>query len=126
MILQEFHVVPYAGHPGYHKTLTTIKNEYFWPGLKKEVVYFISKCLEFQRVKVEHKHPVGLLQPLAIPEWKWDTITIEFITNIPRSSRHNDSIMVVDEKLTKATHFILVKSTFKESNIAEIYMKEIA
>ena len=56
-VLQEMHNVPYARHPGYQKTVTTIRKEYFWPGMKKYVVEYIAKCMECQRVKVEHRHP---------------------------------------------------------------------
>jgi hypothetical protein len=108
------HNVPYAGHPGYHKTITAIKSQYYWPGIKKEVAEFIAKCLEFQKVKAEHRHPAGLLQPLPIPEWKWEVLTMDFITKLPRTNKHHDSIMVVVEKLTKAAHFIPVKLTHRK------------
>jgi hypothetical protein len=62
---------------------------------------------------------------LPIPEWKWEIVTIDFITKFPRTTRKHDSIMVVVDKITKATHFILVKMTHKTTNIVEIYMKEI-
>jgi hypothetical protein len=71
LILREMHNVPYVGHPGYQKTIVAFKSQYYWPGMKKEVVDFIARCLECQKIKVEHRHPVGLLQPLPIPEWKW-------------------------------------------------------
>ena len=125
-MLQEMHNVPYARHLGYQKTLIAVRKEYFWLGMKKIVVEYITKCMEFQRVKVEHRHPAGLRQPLPIPEWKWDVVTIDFIMKLPWSSQQNDSIMVVVDKLTKATHFVPVKSTHKAANIAEIYMKDIA
>ena len=81
--------------------------------------------MEGQLVKAEHQHPAGLLQPLPIPEWKWEVISLDFITRLPKNAKQNDSIMVVVDKLSKATHFIPVKSTFKAINIAEIFMKEI-
>jgi hypothetical protein len=70
MILKEMHNVPYVGNPGYQKTIKIVRSQYYWPGMKKEVVDFISKCLECQKVKVEHRHPAVMLQPLPIPEWK--------------------------------------------------------
>jgi hypothetical protein len=94
--------------------------------MKKEVVDFIAKCLECQKVKVEHRHPAGLLQPLPIPEWKWEVVTMDFITKLPRTTKQHDSIMVVVDKLTKVAHFIPVKLTHKEINIVDIYMREIA
>ena len=94
--------------------------------MKNDVASYISRCMKCQKVKVEHRHPAGLLQPLPIPEWKWEVVTIDFIPKFPWSSRQHDSIMVVVDKLTKATHFVLVKSTHKATSIAEIYMGEIA
>jgi len=92
--------------------------------MKEEVVdYIASKC---QKLKVEHKHPAGLLQRLPILEWKWEVVTIDFITKLPKAAKQHDSIMMVVDKLTKATHFIPVKLTHKVANIADIYMKEIA
>jgi hypothetical protein len=126
LVLKEMHNVPYVRHPGYQKTIAAIRSQYFWPGMKKDVVDYISRCMECQRVKVEHRHPTGLLQPLPIPEWKWEVVTIDFITKFPRTTRQHDSIMVVVDKLTKVAHFIPVKMTHKATNIAEIYMKEIA
>jgi hypothetical protein len=94
--------------------------------MKKEVVDFIARCLECQKVKVEHKHPARLLHYLPIPEWKWEVLTMDFITVFPRTTKHHDSIMVVVDKLTKDSHIILVNSTNKEDDIAKIYMQEVA
>jgi hypothetical protein len=95
-------------------------------GMQKEVVYFISKCLECQKFNVEHRHPTGPLHPLLIHEWKWEVVTMDFITNIPKTTNQHDSIMVVVENLTKAMHFIPINLTHKEINIVDIYMREIA
>jgi hypothetical protein len=67
VILKEMHNVPYAGHPRYHKTVSTVKRQYYWPSMKREIVEYIVKCLECQRVKDKHAHSVGLLHPLPIP-----------------------------------------------------------
>jgi hypothetical protein len=126
MILNEMHNVPYAGHPGYQKIVATVKSHYFWPGMKKEIIEYITRCMECQKVKVEHKHPTRLLQPLPIPEWKWEVVTIDIITGLPRIGKHHDSIMVVVDKLTKAAHFIPLKTTHKAANVVDIYMREVA
>jgi hypothetical protein len=101
LILREMHNVPYVGHPNYQKTIAVVKSQYYCSGMKKEVVDFIVKCLECQKVKVEHRHPAGLLQPLPISEWKWEVVTLDFITKLPRTNKQDDSIMVVVDKLTK-------------------------
>ena len=61
LIFREFHAKPYLGHLGYHKTLTTVTKFYYWPKLKREVAEFVARCLDFQQVKAECKHPGGLL-----------------------------------------------------------------
>jgi hypothetical protein len=94
--------------------------------MKKEVVDFIAKCLECQKVKAEHRHPTGLLHPLPIPEWKWEVVRMDFITKLPRTNKQHDSIMVVADNLIKDAHFIPVNLTHKEANIADIYMSEIS
>jgi hypothetical protein len=93
--------------------------------MKKEFAEYIAKCLEFQRVKEEHRQPDGLLQPLPIPQWKWEVVKMDFITRLHRTRKQHDSIMVVVDKLTKATHFIPLKTTHKETNVVDIYMRKI-
>eukprot|EP00253_Pinus_taeda_P005349 PITA_05349 len=125
LIMDEFHVSHYAGHPGYQKMITAIRKEYFWPGMKKNIVEYLSQCLECQQIKAEHQHPAGLLQPLQIPEWKWEVISMDFITGLPKTKRNNDSIFVVVDKLSKAAHFIPVQSTYRAAQIAHIFMQNI-
>ena len=77
LILDEYHRSNYAGHPGYQKMLSAIRKIYYWPGMRRDIAEYLSKCLECQQVKVEHRHPAGLLQPIPIPEWKWEVISLE-------------------------------------------------
>jgi hypothetical protein len=76
----------YSGHPGYQKTMETVKIHYFWLGMKKEIIEYIARCMECQKFKAEHRHPAVLLQPLPIPEWKWEVVAMDFITRFPRTS----------------------------------------
>jgi hypothetical protein len=110
-ILDEVHKNPYSGHPGYQKMVTTLRKLFYWPKMKGEIDGYLSKCLDCQPVKVEHQHPSDLLQPLPIPKWKREIIPLDFITGLPKTQKHNDSIMVVIDKLRKSTHFIPVKYT---------------
>jgi len=61
----------YVEHPSYQKKIEAARSQFFWLGVKKDVVDYISRCMECQRVKVEHRHPIDLLQPLPIPKKKW-------------------------------------------------------
>lgn len=80
LIMNEFHKRPYVSQLGCQKMTKPIWKVYFWPGMKKDIVEYISKFLECQQVKVEHMHPTRLLQLIQIPEWKWEVISIDFIT----------------------------------------------
>jgi hypothetical protein len=120
------HNVPYARHPGYQKIVEAVKSHYFWPGMKKEILEYIARCIKCQKVKDEHRHPTGLLQPLPIHEWKWEVVTMDFITGLPRTRKHHDSIMVVVENLTKDAHFIFLNTTHKVADVVDIFMKEVA
>jgi hypothetical protein len=94
--------------------------------MKKEITEYIARCMEFQKVKAEHRHPTGSLQPLSIPKWMWEEVTMDFITGLPRTDKLHDSIMVVVDKLTKYAHFIPLKTTHKATYVADIFMKEVA
>jgi hypothetical protein len=74
-------------------------------------------------VKVEHRHLNGLLQHLQILKWKWEVISMDFIIGLPKTTKQHDAIMVVVDKLSKATHFIPIKSTFNATNVANVFMK---
>ncbi len=93
--------------------------------MKKEIAQYVARCDTCQRTKAEHQKPAGLLQPLPIPEWKWEEIGMYFVTGLPRSQRGNDSIWVIIDRLTKVAHFIPVKTTFGGAALARIYLKEI-
>ena len=82
LILNEIHQSPYSGHPGYQKMITTLRKDYFWLNMKNEVAEFLARRMKCQQVKAEHRHPMGLLQPLPIPEWKWEVISIDLITGL--------------------------------------------
>jgi hypothetical protein len=82
--------------------------------------------MECQRVKVEHRHQNGFLQPLPIPKWKWEALTMDFVIALPISNKQHHSIMVVVDKLTKDSHFIPLKTNHKAYNVVDIYMREVA
>jgi hypothetical protein len=120
VILREMHNVPYVGHPGYQKTVAVVKSYYFWPSMKKDIVEYIAKCMECQKVKADHRHAVGLLQPFPIPVWKWEVVKMDFMIGFPNTDKQHDSIMVVVDKL------IPLKTTHKLANVVDIYMREVA
>jgi hypothetical protein len=75
-----------------------LKTRYWWKGMKKEIAQFVARCDICQRTKAEHQKPAGLLQPLPIPEWKWEEIGMDFVTGLPRTQKGNDSIWVIIDR----------------------------
>ncbi|CAL5414693.1 unnamed protein product [Camellia sinensis] len=124
-ILQEAHSSKFAIHPGSTKMYQDVKRTFWWPNMKREIAEFVFQCLCCQQVKAEHQRPAGLLQPLSIPEWKWEHISMDFVVGLPRTQRGMDSIWVIVDRFTKSAHFLPVKRTFNADRLAELYMNEI-
>jgi hypothetical protein len=124
-ILREAHDSAYSIHPGSTKMYKDLKTHYWWYGMKRDIVEYVSLCDTCQRVKAEQQRPAGLLQPLKIPEWKWEEIGMDFIVGLPRTQAGYDSIWVIVDRLTKVAHFIPVKTTYSCAKLAELYMSRI-
>ena len=102
-----------------------MKRFYYWSNLKRVVAEFVAKCFDYPRVKAECKNPGGLLQLIMIPKWKWEVISMDFITGLTRTMRQHDSIIVIMDMLTKVSHFIPVKSTFLASDVAHVVIRDV-
>ncbi|KAL0536965.1 hypothetical protein IC582_025928 [Cucumis melo] len=124
-LLSEAHSSPFSMHPGSTKMYQDLKRVYWWRNMKREVAEFVSRCLVCQQVKAPRQKPSGLLQPLSIPEWKWENVSMDFITGLPRTLRGFTVIWVVVDRLTKSAHFVPGKSTYTASKWAQLYMSEI-
>ena len=124
-LLSEAHSSPFSMHPGSTKMYQDLKRVYWWRNMKREVAEFVSKCLVCQQVKAPRQKPAGLLQPLSVPEWKWENVSMDFITGLPRTLRGFTVIWVVVDTLTKSAHFIPGKSTYTATKWAQLYMSEI-
>jgi hypothetical protein len=125
MILEEGHRSSLSIHPGAAKMYQDLKKMFWWSGLKRDVAQFVYACLTCQKSKVEHQKPAGLLTPLEIPEWKWDSISMDFVTSLPNTNKGNDAIWVIVDRLTKSAHFIPINITFPVSQLAEIYVRDV-
>jgi hypothetical protein len=85
----------------------------------------VERSLECQQVKAEHRHPTGLLQPHAIPESKWEAISMDFIVGFMLTKRRHKSIFMVVDTLTKSVHFNLVHMTYQVPYIERFFFSEI-
>lgn len=125
LIMDEAHKTRYSIHPGSDKMYYDLRDAYWWPGMKREIAEYVSKCLTCLKVKAEHQKPSGLLQQPPIPEWKWNNITMDFITKLPRTSNGHDTIWVIVDRLTKSAHFLAIREDYKMEKLARIYINEI-
>ncbi|KAA3473697.1 DNA/RNA polymerases superfamily protein [Gossypium australe] len=125
MILCEAHSGRLSIHPGSTKMYNDLKQFYWWPGMKRDISEFVSKCLICQQVKAEHQVPSGLVQPIMMPEWKWDRITMDFVSGLPMTPSKKDAIWVIVDRLTKSAHFIPVRTDYSLDKLAELYVSQI-
>ncbi|KAJ9561776.1 hypothetical protein OSB04_006936 [Centaurea solstitialis] len=125
MIMDEAHQSKYSIHPGSDKMYKGLKEHYWWPGMKRDIAIYVSKCLTCAKVKAEHQKPSGLLQQPEIPEWKWEQISMDFVTKLPKTKKGNDTIWVIVDRLTKSAHFLPIKETYSIDKLAQLYVGEI-
>ncbi|GJS69081.1 putative reverse transcriptase domain-containing protein [Tanacetum coccineum] len=125
VIMHESHKSKYSIHPGSEKMYQDMKKLYWWPNMKADIATYVSKCLTCARVKAEHQRPSGLLVQPAIPEWKWDNITMDFITKLPKSSQGFDTIWVIVDRLTKSAHFLPIRENDPLDKLARLYLNRI-
>nr|GEW79966.1 reverse transcriptase domain-containing protein [Tanacetum cinerariifolium] len=102
-----------------------MKKLYWWPNMKADIATYVSKCLTCAKVKAEHQRPSGLLVQPKIPEWKWDNITMDFVTKLPKSSQGYNTIWVIVDRLTKSAIFTPMRETDPIEKLARMYLKEV-
>nr|GFB40327.1 putative reverse transcriptase domain-containing protein [Tanacetum cinerariifolium] len=125
LIMHESHKSKYSVHPGSDKMYQDMKLLYWWPNMKADIATYVSKCLTCLKFKAKHQKPSGLLVQPEIPQWKWDNITMDFVTKLPKAQSGNDTIWVVVDRLTKSTHFLPMKETDPMDQLARLYLKEV-
>jgi hypothetical protein len=124
-ILDEAHLSKFSIHPGSTKMYQDLKRNFWWTRMKREIAKYVSECDTCQRVKASHLKVSGTLQPLPIPSWKWEDISVDFIIGLPNTSQKHDSIWVIIDRLTKVAHFLPVHTTYTTKKYAKIYLEQI-
>ncbi|GKE24101.1 putative reverse transcriptase domain-containing protein [Tanacetum coccineum] len=102
-----------------------LKKLYWWPNMKAEIATYFSKCLTCAKVKAEYQKPSGLLDQPVIPVWKWENITMDFVTKLPKTSSGQDTIWVIVDRLTRSAHFLPIKETDSMEKLTRQYLKEV-
>jgi hypothetical protein len=111
-ILDEANTLRYSIHPWSTKIYHDLRQQFWWTRMKCEIARYVSKCDTCWKVKADYMKPGGLLQPLSIPEWKWDDISMDFIVGLPLTAHKFDSIWVFVDRLSKSAHFIPVHTRY--------------
>ena len=93
--------------------------------MKKEITKFVYACLTCQKSKIEHQKPMGLMQPLSIPEWKRGSVSMDFVSGLPKTAKDSDSIWVIVDRLTKSAHFLPMKINHPMEKLAKMYIDGI-
>ncbi|GJW24245.1 putative reverse transcriptase domain-containing protein [Tanacetum coccineum] len=145
LVMHESHKSKYSIHPGSDKMYQDLKQLYWWPNMKANIATYVtvlwrlkdysharanittyvSKCLTYAKVKAEHQKPFGLLVQPEIPEWKWEKITMDFITKLPKTANGYDTIWVIVDRLTKSAHFLPMRENDPMERLMKLYMKEV-
>nr|GFB36144.1 putative reverse transcriptase domain-containing protein [Tanacetum cinerariifolium] len=125
LIMHESHKTKYSIHPGSDKIYQDLKRLYWWPNMKAEIATYVSKCLTFAKVKIEYQKPSGLLVQPEIPQWKWENITMDFVTKLPKTAAGQDTIWVIVDRLTKSAHFLPMREDDTLEKLTRQYLKEV-
>nr|GEU46492.1 putative reverse transcriptase domain-containing protein [Tanacetum cinerariifolium] len=126
VIMHESYKSSYSIHPSSDKMYQDMNKLYQWPNMKSDIAIYVSKCLTCTKVKAEHQRPSSLLVQPEIRQWKWDNITMNFVTKLPKSSQGYDTIWVIVDQLTKFAIFIPMRETDPMEKLVMMYLKEKA
>jgi hypothetical protein len=124
-ILRECHDTPTGGHLGKDKTTEQIKRRFYWPGMDQEIQRYIRTCDPCQRNKPSQQARIGPLQPLPIPDRPWQQVSVDLITQLPRSRSGHDAIVVFVDKLTKMVHYVACTTNVTAPQLATLFMREV-
>jgi hypothetical protein len=123
--MEEDHCSRYSIHVGTNKMYQDLKKIFLWTRMKREIAKYAAECDTYRRVKADHLRTTWNLQPLSVPEWKWEDICMDFIMGLPHTLRGHDSIWVIVDSLTKSAHFIPVGIRYRARQYAELYIVHI-
>ncbi|GJR62287.1 putative reverse transcriptase domain-containing protein [Tanacetum coccineum] len=125
LIMHESHKSKYSIHPGSDKMYQDRKKLYWWPNMKAEIATYVSKCLTCAKVKVEYHNPSSLLVQSEIPQWKWENITMDFVTKLSKMATGQDTIWVIVDRLTKSAHFLPMPEDDTLEKLTRQYLEEV-
>ncbi|MCO5583432.1 hypothetical protein L7F22_037343 [Adiantum nelumboides] len=125
ILILEHHKVPFAAHPGINKTYLLLSATYFWPQMQQDVIKYVKVCHSCQIMKASRQLSQGLLQPLPVPKERKESISMDFITTLPRTTKGNAQILVIVDRFSKMAHFILCKKAASAPDIVSLFVEHI-
>nr|GEV38160.1 putative reverse transcriptase domain-containing protein [Tanacetum cinerariifolium] len=125
LIIHETHKSKYSIHFGSDKIYQDLKKLYWWPNMKAEIATYISTYLMCAKFKIEYQKSSGLLVQPEIPQWKWENITTDFVTKLPKTATDQDTIWVIIGRLTKSAYFLPMREDDTLEKLMRQYLKEV-
>ena len=125
ILMKEAHRSRFSIHPGASNIYLDLKKDYWWPCMKRDVAWFVKRCLTCRKFKVEHQCPHRNLQLLEVPQWKWEQICMDFKTKLPRTAGGVDAIWLIVDRLTKSAHILAISDNSSAERLAELYVREV-
>ncbi|GJU67231.1 putative reverse transcriptase domain-containing protein [Tanacetum coccineum] len=125
LVIFKWYTSKYSIHLRSDKMYQDLKRLYWCPNMKADIATYVSKCLTYAKVKAKHQKPSGLLQQPKIPVWKWERITMDFVSGLPRMLSWYDTIWVIVDRLTKSAHFLPIKKHDTMEKLMQLYLKEV-
>jgi hypothetical protein len=124
-ILYEYHDAAYSGHPGVAKTMRAIQQMYWWPAWRKQVERYVQTCASCQRNKASNQKPGGLMHPLPIPKYTWDSVSMDFIVQLPKTANKHDAVIVFVDRLSKMVHLAPTHTTVTAEGTARLFVDTV-
>ena len=124
-IIAESHNPAYRGHPGIRKTTKNVQRDHAWPGLTTDVERYVACCPSCQCNKPTSQRPGGLLQPLPLPDYPWQSVALDFIVQLPKDKHGYNAILTFTDRLTKMVHFVKCKTTINAEHTAQLFLENV-
>ena len=125
LCIQLHHDVPSAGHQGQKRTLELMQRSYWWPTIRMDVTKYVETCDACQRSKASNQRPAGLLKPLDIPQRRWESVSMDLITQLPLTDRGHTAIIVFVDRLSKMVHFVAAHTDMGSEEFAQVFLREV-
>ena len=124
-LLGQLHDCITAGHPGRERTYSRVQRTCFWPRMYQDVRQFVASCDVCQRTKPLNQSTAALLQPLPVPEARWESVALDLITDLPRSTSGFDSVVTFTDRLSKRVHLAATTKTVSARELASVFMERV-